>query len=240
MEAGQLVNEKTRMKVVTIIQARTSSSRLRNKVLLSMHGKSLLNRVIDRTLAIKESDEVWVATSDDPTDDAIEWMCRNRDIPYFRGSLNDVRSRFYTIATSQRADIIVRVTADNPFTEPSYADQMIRYVKTNPTVDYVRMVKSTIIDGTGCEVFTMSAFQKSVERYNTPSDIEHVTTSLISEFNMVELIPDDKELVTNQPYFLGVDTMEDYIKTIRLYHRYGDQITLKQIIQKVNENENVL
>jgi spore coat polysaccharide biosynthesis protein SpsF len=228
------------MKVVTIIQARTSSSRLRNKVLLSMHGKSLLNRVIDRTLAIKESDEVWVATSDDPTDDAIEWMCRNRGIPYYRGSLNDVRSRFYAIATSQHADIIVRVTADNPFTEPSYADQMIRYIKSNPTVDYVRMEKSKIIDGTGSEVFTMSAFQQSIERFNTASDIEHVTTSLISEFNRVELIPDDKDLVTNQPYFLGVDTMEDYIKAIRLYHRYGDQNTLKHIIQKVNENESIL
>lgn len=205
-----------------------------------MHGKSLLNRVIDRALEIKESDEVWVATSNDPTDDAIEWMCKNREIPCYRGSLENVRSRFFDIAVHRGADIVVRVTADNPFTEPSYADQMIGYLKKHPGVDYVRMVKSTIVDGTGSEVFTMSAFRNAVEKFNTPSDIEHVTTSLISEFNMVELTPENPEMQVNSPFFLGVDTMEDYIRTIRLYHRYGDQITLKHIIQKINQHESIL
>jgi spore coat polysaccharide biosynthesis protein SpsF (cytidylyltransferase family) len=205
-----------------------------------MHGKSLLNRVIDRALEIKESDEVWVATSNDTTDDAIEWMCKNREIPCYRGSLENVRSRFFDIAVDRKADVLVRVTADNPFTEPSYADQMIRHIKQNPEVDYARMVKSTIVDGTGSEVFTMSAFRKAVENFTSPSDIEHVTTSLISEFNMTELTPENPEMQVNEPFFLGVDTMEDYIRTIRLYHRYGDQVTLKQIIQKVNQHESIL
>lgn len=205
-----------------------------------MHGKSLLNRVIDRALEIKESDEVWVATSNDSTDDAIEWMCRNRDVPCYRGSLENVRSRFFDIAADRKADILVRVTADNPFTEPSYADQMIRHLKNNPGVDYIRMVKETIIDGTGSEVFTMSALRNAVDLFNTPSDLEHVTTSLIRDFKMEELTPDNPEMQVNQPFFLGVDTMDDYIKTIRLYHRYGDQNTLKQIIQKVNQHESIL
>jgi spore coat polysaccharide biosynthesis protein SpsF (cytidylyltransferase family) len=228
------------MKVVTIIQARTTSQRLRNKVLMDINGRSLLDRVIDKALQIKSPSRVWVATSSDKTDDAIELLCDGRNIPCHRGSLHDVRSRFYEIAKKENADVLVRITADNPLTEPTYADQMIQYLIQNPIFDYVRMKKELIPVGTGSEVFTFPAFEDAISKYNDEANTEHVTTALIEYYNKAELTPENEELIAREPYFVGVDTMEQYIDAIKLFRLYGETDTLSSIIRKINQRERVI
>lgn len=225
------------MKVVTIIQARTTSSRLPNKVLLEVYGKSLLERVIDQCQKIKNSDEVWVATSTYVNDDLIEILCERKNVPCYRGALEDVRGRFYHIAKNQNADIIVRVTADNPFTEPEYAEEMIEFLKKNfDRYDYVRMQKEKILDGTLSEVFTMDALEKSVSEYHDGRNREHVTLAMIEDMKMFETVPANKDLITEKPYFVGVDTFSDFKRATRLFQDFGEQDTLKQIIKAINKN----
>ena len=89
------------MKVISIIQARTTSTRLPNKALLEIYGKSLLERVIDQALKIKNTDEVWVATSSHENDDLIEILCDRKNIPCFRGSLEAVSYTHLTLPTKR-------------------------------------------------------------------------------------------------------------------------------------------
>lgn len=225
------------MKTVTIIQARTSSSRLPNKVLLEIYGKSLLQRVIEQAKKISNSDEVWVATSIDESDDLIEILCERLGVPCHRGSLEDVRGRFFHIAEKQNADIIVRITADNPFTDPEIAAELIDFLKENSdSYDYVRMDKSTILDGSHSEVFTMDALEKSVSEYDDKENREHVTPAIIREMKMFEVTPSNKDLVTKKPYFIGVDTFSDFRRATELYKEFGEQDTLKRLIKKINKN----
>lgn len=225
------------MKAVTIIQARTTSSRLPNKVLLEIYGKSLLERVIDQCKKIKNSDEVWVATSTHENDDLVETLCDRKNIPCHRGSLEDVRGRFYRIAKKQNADIIVRVTADNPFTEPEYAEEMIEFLKQNyDKYDYVRMQKQAILDGSHSEVFTMDALEKSISEYDDERNREHVTPAMIEHMKMFETVPSNKDLVTEKPYFIGVDTFSDFKRATHLFQTFGEQDTLKHLIKDINEN----
>lgn len=229
------------MKVITIIQARTTSTRLPNKALLEIYGKSLLDRVIDQALKIKNTDEVWVATSTHENDDLIEIMCKRKNIPCHRGSLEDVRDRFYHIAEKQKADIIVRITADNPFTEPVYAAELIDFLKVNSDhYNYVSMDKATVLDGTNSEVFTMDALEKSVSEYNDAFNKEHVTPALIQHMKMHRSVPSDKELIAKKPYFVGVDTFADLKRATQLFQKFGEQDTLKQIIKTVNKNEKAI
>jgi spore coat polysaccharide biosynthesis protein SpsF len=228
------------MKVVTIIQARTSSSRLRNKVLFNLNGKTLLGQVIESAKSIKKSDEIWVATSINHEDDVIEFICKENNINCFRGSLNDVRSRFYSISKKTNADIIVRVTADNPFTEPSYADQMINYVKSHIDVDYVCMKKTMILEGTGSEVFTSISLNKSIEMSNHENDLEHVTPLIINNnlFKSIYLKPNNIKLISNKPYSLSVDTINDYLRIIAVISKYSEIKTLEKILIEINNNKN--
>src|SRR5690625_3787992 len=175
------------MKVVTIIQARTNSSRLPNKVLTDIYGKTLLERVIGQAKKIKNSDEVWVATSSQDQDDLIEWLCDRIGVNCYRGDLEDVRSRYYDIGKKQNADILVRITADNQSTEPSYVEDMINFSKAvRPGYTCARRYRSKAPDGTYSEVFTMDALTKSIENYYDAVNKEHVTPAMIGDMNMKE------------------------------------------------------
>jgi len=222
------------MKIITIIQARTSSSRLPNKVLLDLYGKCLLERVIDKANKITKSDEVWVATSVHENDDIIEYLCERTGTPFYRGSLLDVRWRYYHIAKQQNADIIVRITADNPFTEPEIADQLIETLINNPEKDYARMDKSKILDGTHSEVFTMTALEKSIKEFDDDQNREHVTPAMITHMEKVEVIPSNNELIPKTPYFIGVDTFEDFKRCILIYKKFGTKKTVKYLIKQIN------
>lgn len=224
------------MKVVTIIQARTTSSRLPNKALLDIYGKSLLERVIDQAEKIKNTDEVWVATSTHENDDLIEILCERKGVACHRGSLEDVRGRFYHIAVNQQADIVVRITADNPLTEPEYAEELISFLKKNSKkYDYTRMNKSTVLDGTYSEAFTMKSLEESVERYDDERNREHVTPAIIENMRIHELVSANEDLIAKKPYFVGVDTFLDLKRVTLLYKKFGEEDTLKHIIKETNK-----
>lgn len=104
--------------IVAIIQARTSSSRLPNKVLLDIAGQPMLVRVVERTQLAKTIDQVVVATTDSESDDAIAELCKERGYPCYRGSEFDVLDRYYKAAVIFHADVVVRITADCPVIDP--------------------------------------------------------------------------------------------------------------------------
>ena len=74
------------LKTLAIIQARMNSSRLPGKVLLDIAGKPMLAHVVERTRLAKSVDEVRVATTSDPSDDAVEAFCRAQGYACNRGS----------------------------------------------------------------------------------------------------------------------------------------------------------
>jgi spore coat polysaccharide biosynthesis protein SpsF len=124
---GELIAERPSEanKVVAIIQARMSASRLPGKVLLDIDGEPMLTRVIERTQRSQCVDHVVVATSIDPSDDPIETLCKERHFPCFRGNLHDVLDRYYQAAIRHAADIVVRITADCPIIDPVVIDQTL-------------------------------------------------------------------------------------------------------------------
>ena len=113
------------MKIVAIIQARMSSSRLPGKVLLDIAGRPMLVHVAERTRLAKTINQVVVATTEDRSDDPIESLCQERGYPYYRGSLYDVLDRYYQAARIFNADVIVRITADCPLIDPDVVDKTV-------------------------------------------------------------------------------------------------------------------
>jgi spore coat polysaccharide biosynthesis protein SpsF len=92
-----------------------SSSRLPGKVLATLAGRPMLEFVVRRLQAAQSVEEVIVATSTSPADDAVSECCHRLGVRCFRGSEFDVLSR-YVAATADLGDddIVVRATADNP------------------------------------------------------------------------------------------------------------------------------
>ena len=86
------------MKIGAIIFSRMSSGRLPGKAMLDISGKTLLNRVIERTKSIKLIDHICIATSTNIEDDVIESTAEFLGIDVFRGDLNDVAGRAISAA----------------------------------------------------------------------------------------------------------------------------------------------
>jgi spore coat polysaccharide biosynthesis protein SpsF len=114
--------KETELKTIAIIQARRAASRLPDKVLLDIAGEPMLVRVVERTRRAKTLDGVVVATTTDPSDDAVEALGRQRGYVVTRGSMYDVLDRYYQAARLHAADVIVRITADCPVIDPDVID----------------------------------------------------------------------------------------------------------------------
>lgn len=163
------------MRIVAIIQARVSSSRLPKKVLLKIADMPMVQLIVQRLSKSKKINEIIIATSNDSTDDSIVQLGNQVGVRVFRGSLNDVLDRFYTAALNSNADVIVRITGDCPLVESKVVDLVIdEFISSK--VDYASNVNPpTFPDGLDVEVFSFSALQHAWKEATKQFEREHVT-----------------------------------------------------------------
>ena len=214
------------MRAGIIIQARVKSTRLPGKVLLDLGGVTLLTRVIEQ-MALTNLPIV-VATSDSPDDDLIEFdTLSNTAASVFRGSLHNVRNRFYLCALEHNFDVVVRVTADNPFSEPSFVTEALEQI--NYGAHYARAKPNLCPDGSNIEAFRFSELQISEEnglKTVNIHDAEHVTPEMIKrlsgsqKFN--EFTPHTNLGLLGGDIHVGVDTLSDYVKIRKVYQMLGE------------------
>lgn len=159
-----------------IVQARMGSSRLEGKVLKTVGGKPLLEYELERLRRAKLADSVRVATTTHARDEAIVLFCARLGVPVFRGSEEDVLSRYYHAAKEAELHTVVRVTADCPLIDPAVIDSVIAYFYKDGTFDYVsNTLTRSFPRGMDTEVFTFKALEKSHHEADAQPDREHVT-----------------------------------------------------------------
>ena len=124
-------------KVVAIIQARMAASRLPGKVLKDLGHLPVLGWMLARVPRAELIDQVVVATTTDPSDDAVAAYCQEQGVAHYRGSMPDVLDRYYQAARQFEADAIVRLTADCPFIDPAVLDDNLRtFLHAEPRLDF--------------------------------------------------------------------------------------------------------
>ncbi len=184
-------------RVIVIIQGRMGSSRLPGKVLLDIAGQPMLERVFRRASRAGAVDAVIIATSTDPSDDAVVEHCRSKNIPCERGSLYDVLDRFYQTSRNSRADMTVRLTADCPVIDPILIDAVVNTLKQfNFDFACNRLPppnQRTYPIGLDVEACTFKALERAWQESSEPYLREHVMPYL---YEGVKLTKDNPELQT--------------------------------------------
>lgn len=161
--------------ILAITQARTTSTRLPNKVLKQIEGKSLLEIHIERIKKSKKIDQLVVATTINSTDEPIVTLCKALDCSFSRGSETDVLDRFYQAASNFIPQYIVRLTSDCPLIDPALIDDVIEFCIAND-LDYCsNTLTPHYPDGQDIEVFRYSALRYAWEAATQISEREHVT-----------------------------------------------------------------
>ena len=226
------------MKTVAVIQARLGSTRFPAKVLDDIAGIPMLHHVVERTRYSPEVDAIVIATTTNPDDRILLKRAREWQVLGFAGSEHDVLKRFVAAANLAGADIIVRLTGDNPLFEPSFIDACVGALRREKA-DYC-YVDGCIL-GTGVEALTVEALKKQDSLATQPHQREHVNPYIMEhpdEFKIVTVRPDERFKMP-EGVRLTVDTREDIKLVRRIYRRlyHADRIvSLGRTVELLKEN----
>jgi spore coat polysaccharide biosynthesis protein SpsF len=169
--AGQFEN------VVTIIQARTGSSRSPYKVLRPLVGKPLLARMVERVQAARLAGTIVVATTTEPEDDQIVEICEREGFHCFRGHPTDLLDRHVQAAWQFKADTVVKIPSDVPLIDPAIIDRVLAAYLANPgAYDFVsNLHPPTYPDGNDVEVMSIVAREIAWQQARRDFEREHTT-----------------------------------------------------------------
>lgn len=228
-------------KVGIITQARLSSSRLPEKILLKAKDKTLLEHHLLRLQ--QSSYQVYMATTqEEGVSEKIIPICKQYNVPYVQGSLNHVLDRFYQVAKTYHLDVIVRVTSDCPLVDGNLVSVGIEeYLKlNNPMLYYCNTSPRTFPRGLDFEIFSFEMLQLAIEKAKTTSEIEHVTPYFYNGNNTDIKIKGLLGKENYSQYRITLDTESDYKLIKTLIEDYDcEQKNYLDIIDVLNKNKDL-
>lgn len=164
-------------RIALILQARMGSTRLPGKSMMDLAGEPLVGRIIERVNRCSRPDEIVLATTQKSEDDVLAKLAARMGVSTFRGSESDLVDRYYQAARSVRADIVVRLPADNPVPEPAEIDRIIDYHLTEQSEfssNLAQVFGNGYPSGIGAEVFDFSVLEEVWITSLDPVKREHV------------------------------------------------------------------
>ena len=230
-------------RIVCIIQARTGSTRLPNKIFLDLGGKPVLGRVIERLLQSTTIQKIVVACPDKPEDDRISDFVTKEypTVGIFRGSEYNVLDRYYHAAKEYEADVVVRITSDCPVIDPVVVDRVVHtFLEKN--VDYAANIlgERTYPRGFDTEVFSFSCLDTMWKEAREEEDTEHVTLFLRKHPERFQTINVTGKNDYSQ-YRLTLDTEKDYEVLQHIYNNIpADFLDLDHISSYLQKNQSVV
>ena len=159
--------------VCTVILARLGSSRLPKKMIKQFGEKTILDFILNRARNLDNWPNVILATTDLDQDDELEKIAKNHNIDTYRGSVDDVASRFIEAANKKNAKWINRLNGDNVFFDYEKINYAVKLVKTLPDVDLISNVSENHIPGFSVELVSRDVISRAYK--NEFIQKEHVT-----------------------------------------------------------------
>jgi spore coat polysaccharide biosynthesis protein SpsF len=225
--------------VTAIVQARMGSTRLSGKAMLELAGKPLLYHVLQRIQVTDGVDRIVLATCHGGENKVIIRLAESMGIPVFIGSEENVLERFYLASRQYGGDFIMRVTGDNPFTDPGYAAETIRtIIETGADLCYFPNLPL----GSGVGMVTATALEAAYKYSDQPYQREHVTPFIKEHPEQFRIHISDIDLYNPFPNLrLTVDTPEDYDVAKRIYAGcyHGGPFPLHEVIQYIEKNPGI-
>jgi len=197
------------MRVLAVIQARMSSSRLPGKVLMPLAGRPVLQFLLERLARSVSVTRVMVATSIDRSDDAIVEFCARRGVLCRRGPLDNVARRFRDAIAAEPCDALVRVNADSPLLDPRLIDQGVGHFCAGDYDLVTNTWPRSYPPGQSVEVLAPEAFCRAYDLMTEAADFEHVTRVYYRRADDFRIHNFSRQPPCTETH-LAVDTAEDF------------------------------
>lgn len=191
---------------------------------MQIEGKEVLKYILERLERVLDRSSVMIATSDTPGDDAIAVFAEREGIACYRGSLEDVASRFYQAARSKGWQYAVRINGDNIFLDTNVLEAMIRIARTAGH-DFISNVKGrTFPRGMSVEIVRLDYYERVLGTVRMDDQYqEHVTLYLYEHpgqgdhyYFYNSIVPEAAGIQ------LALDTPEDLARTREIISRFSE------------------
>ena len=234
------------MKIVTVIQARRSSTRLPNKVLLPLADRELLVRMVERVAMAKYTGDIVVATTTEQNDDLIELICKREKFNCFRGNSTDLLDRHYQAGKKWKAEVVIKIPSDCPLIDPFIIDRVIEhYLENYPLYQFVsNLHPATYPDGNDVEVMDFAVLQEAWLEADKDFEREHTTPFIWERPKRYKISNVTWETGFNfsMSHRFTIDYQEDYELIKEIYNRlycYKPNFSLSDILKLLAENPHI-
>jgi spore coat polysaccharide biosynthesis protein SpsF len=231
-------------KIVAVIEARYNSTRLPGKVLMPILGQPMLVRIFQRLKLARTLDDIVVATTDSPSDDAVVEAMNYMGAHTFRGSEEDVLDRVVKAAQSVDADIIVEITGDCPLIDPGLVDKLVGDFLVGGADFVSNILPHTTPRGTDVRVFRTSDLAEINRTSKDPADHEHVSLHFwehLDRYTCRNVEMDLPDVVAE--IRLTVDTEEDLALVTKIYeglYEKNPAFSLVDVLDYLNAHPDLL
>lgn len=204
-------------KVLGLLIARLKSYRLKEKVLRPLRDDLLIFDLVDRLGRSEKTSQFVLATSWLEEDARLVAEAEKRGVATYTGDPLSVIDRMLDIAEKEKAGAVLRITGDNPLTDPDIIDAMIDlYLKHD--LDYVRGNNLPI--GVTAELYSTSYLQYMYQQMEDPNTSEYLSWFVMEvpggRKGAIDVEYNGRDMYG---YAFSVDYQEDFDQTMRLIEK---------------------
>nr|WP_315162608.1 hypothetical protein [uncultured Flavobacterium sp.] len=229
-----------------VIQARTGSSRLPNKILKKFYGdKTILDLLLENIKSNFSHIPIILATSLNQNDYIFEEVAKKYSINFFRGSENDVLNRFVDVGNKFGLTHIVRICSDNPFLNMLSIKSLIDSLD-DIEIDYMSFSNHLGLPvirthlGLFAEIVSLRSLIEADKLQNDILYKEHVTNYIYSHPNSFNVIlkPSPAIVYDRDDIRLTLDDLDDFENLSELYKKaYTKKEDLTFLVNLIDRNE---
>ena len=225
--------------VAVIIAARLKSSRLKEKALLKIGDLTSVEKCIKNACSFENVNSVILATSTLESDDALKDYTFSNAVVFHKGDPEDVVDRYLQIIRKLKIDVVVRVTADNPFIDNEILQILLEsHFKTG--ADYTTAKDAAI--GTNLEIINASALEKVKSFFPSADYSEYMTWYFANNADYFELNYVNLPEALVRPYRLTLDYDEDlemFRKIEESLSPKNSEYTLRDVFEFLDANSDI-
>ena len=190
---------------------------------MDLAGRPLLAQILRRVAAARHLDEVVVATSVAPGDDAVESLATAAGLRCIRGSEDDVLGRFVDAAREAAAEVVIRITGDCPLTDPNVVDSVVKaLLQGSEPADYAsNVLRRTFPRGLDVEAMHFDVLARMARLGVSRGAREHVTWFARKERPDLFVLRSVEHTIDLSHLDWSVDTETDLTEVRRIYELAG-------------------